>query len=72
MVDPERSKLGPSKCMAIDLGVNNFATCVSTDGTTFIIERKGLKSYNRWWNKQKARLQAIYAKQGIKIWKKLT
>ena len=71
VVDPELPNLNPSKCMAIDLGVNNFTTCVSTDGTTFIIEGKGLKSYNRWWNKQKARLQAIYAKQGIKFGKKL-
>jgi len=71
VVNPELPELAPSKCVAIDLGVNNFATCVSTDGTTFIIEGKGLKSYNRWWNKQKARLQAIYAKQGIKFGKKL-
>jgi len=53
------------------LGLDNFATCVSTDGTTFILEGKGLKSYNRWWNKQKAQLQSVYDKQVIKMGRKL-
>ena len=26
--------------------------------------RRGLKSFNRWWNKEKADLQSIYDKQG--------
>ena len=51
--------------LAIDLGLNNFAACIDTKGTTFIIEGRGIKSYNRWYNMNKARLQSIYKKQGI-------
>ncbi len=54
------------KKLGIDLGLNNFATCVDTDGNSFILNGKGLKSYNRWWNKQKAQLQSIYDLQHIK------
>lgn len=70
-VAPETPELDTSKFLSIDLGINNFATCVATNGTSFIIEGKGLKSYNRWWNKQKARLQAVYDKQGITFGKKM-
>ncbi len=64
-VEPETRDLDMKKCLAIDLGLVNIATCVSTNGTAFILEGKGLKSYNRWWNKQKARLQSVYEKQRI-------
>jgi len=65
-VEPETPNLDATSYLGIDLGLNNFATCVSTNGTAFIIEGKGIKSYNRWWNKQKARVQSVYAKQGRK------
>ncbi|MFQ5819106.1 MAG: RNA-guided endonuclease InsQ/TnpB family protein [Candidatus Heimdallarchaeota archaeon] len=71
VVDPEKPELDPSQQLGIDLGLNNFATCVSTKGAAFIIEGKGLKSYNRWWNQQKARLQAVYAKQRVQFGKNL-
>ena len=70
-VDPETPALNPTKYLGIDLGLDNFATCVSTDGTAFIIEGKGIKSYNRWWNKQKARLQSVYDKQGRTFGRKM-
>jgi len=70
-VDPEKVDLDCNKYLAIDLGVNNFATCVSTGGTPFIIEGRGLKSFNRWWNKEKAKLQSIYDKQRTKMGKKM-
>lgn len=72
--NPVKTDLDYSSYLAIDLGVDNFATCVpmsSTSGTPFIIEGRGLKSFNRWWNKEKARLQSIYAKQGIKMGRKM-
>lgn len=65
-VEPESPSLDSVKKMAIDLGLDNFATCVSPTGPAFILEGKGLKSYNRWWNKQKGRLQSVYDKQGIR------
>ena len=44
--------------MAIDLGVNNLATCVLSNNESFIIDGKYLKSINYFFNKQKASLQA--------------
>ena len=70
-VEPETPALDAMKFLAIDLGLNNFATCVSTNGTVFIMEGKGVKSYNCWWNKQKAKVQSVYEKQGIKFGQKL-
>jgi len=70
-VEPEKVDLDYSNYLAIDLGLDNFATCVSTSGTPFIIEGRGLKSFNRWWNAKKAKLQSIYDKQGIKMGKKM-
>ena len=48
----------PNKIMAIDLGVNNLATCVLSNNESFIIDGKYLKSINHFYNKQKASLQS--------------
>lgn len=48
-----------SKALSIDLGVSNFATCVTTDGDSFIIDGKKAKSQNQWYNKELARLSSI-------------
>jgi IS605 OrfB family transposase len=50
----------------VDLGLNNLATCVSTNGASFIVDGRKLKSYNQWYNKSNAKLQSIKDKQGIK------
>ncbi len=63
--------LDRGRYLAIDLGVDNFAAVVDTIGTAFLIEGRFLKSVNRWYNKERARLQSIYSKQGIKSGKKL-
>jgi len=71
---PVKVDLNYSAYLAIDLGVDNFATCVpmsSASGTPFIIEGRGLKSFNRWWNKEKARLQSVYDKIGVKMGRKM-
>lgn len=52
--------------IAIDLGLDNLATCVDTNGASFIIDGKKLKSINQWYNKQNAFLQSCKDKQGIK------
>lgn len=62
----EQRKFDKNKALAIDLGINNLATCVSSDGKSFIIDGKRLKSINRWYNKTNARLQSIKDKQKIK------
>lgn len=46
-----------NKYMSIDLGLDNFATCVSED-SVYLISGKILKSKNQMFNKQKAKLKA--------------
>lgn len=51
--------------LGIDLGVNNFATCVDNSGNKpFIINGKILKSINQYYNKQKARLMSYVGDRG--------
>lgn len=55
--------LNTDNALALDLGVNNLVTAVSTEGKTFIIDGRKLKSINQWFNKENARLQSIKDKQ---------
>ncbi|WP_293165402.1 transposase [Okeania sp. SIO2C9] len=55
-----------SNALAIDLGLDNLATCVSNTGSSFILDGRKLKSINQWYNKENSRLQSIKDKQGIK------
>lgn len=59
-------KLDNTKALAIDIGLNNLATCITNEGKSFIIDGKRLKSVNQWFNKQNSILQSIKDKQGIK------
>ncbi|EAW35486.1 Transposase, IS605 OrfB [Lyngbya sp. PCC 8106] len=43
--------------LGIDPGLNNWLTCVSTTGKSFIIDGKKVKSQNQWYNKQVAKLK---------------
>lgn len=45
--------------MGIDIGVDNLASCVTDNETSFIMDGRKLKSINRYWNKQKAYYQSI-------------
>ena len=65
-VTPEEISLNKENCLSIDLGVDNLATCVSTNGTPFIIDGRRIKSINHYWNKEIARLRSISMKQGQK------
>jgi IS605 OrfB family transposase len=55
--------LNTNNALALDLGINNLVTAVSSNGKSFIIDGKKLKSINRWFNKENARLQSIKDKQ---------
>lgn len=55
--------LNTNNALALDLGINNLVTAVSTEGKTFIIDGRKLKSINQWFNKENARLQLIKDKQ---------
>ncbi|MCH5585000.1 transposase [Shimazuella sp. AN120528] len=49
--------------LAIDLGICNLATCVTSKGKSFLIDGKRLKAINQWYNKRNAHLQRIKDKQ---------
>ena len=57
--------LNKNHALALDLGINNLVTAVSSDGSSFIIDGRRLKSINQWFNKKNARLQSIKDKQGL-------
>ena len=42
--------------LAIDLGVNNLMSCVDTNGNSFIVDGKRLKSMNQYYNKRLSEL----------------
>ncbi|MDE6476845.1 MAG: transposase [Mycoplasmoidaceae bacterium] len=65
-----QSNLNTNNALAIDLGVDNLATCVTNSGKSFIIDGRRLKSINQWFNKENARLQSIKDRQ--KFGKKCT
>ena len=64
--EEENLNLNPDNALAIDLGLDNLATCVTNTGASFIVDGKKLKSINQWYNKENARLQSIKDKQWIK------
>ncbi|WP_390693868.1 transposase [Aetokthonos hydrillicola] len=56
-VEPIVVTLDKSKVLGIDHGVNNWLTCVSNLGTSFIVDGKHLKSINQWYNKSVAKIK---------------
>ena len=56
-------ELDKNEALAIDLGVNNLATCATTQGQTFIVDGRKLKAINQWYNKRNSQLQGIKDKQ---------
>ena len=69
-VDEIQRELNKETALAIDLGINNLCTCVTSNGNSFIMDGKKLKSMNQWYNKRNSKLQSIKDKQGFG--KKLT
>ena len=55
--------LNRNNALALDLGINNLVTAVSSTGNSFILDGRRLKSMNQWFNKENARLQSIKDKQ---------
>ena len=64
--EKEPQDVSPDNVLAIDIGLENLATCVTNTGTAFIMDGRKLKSINQYWNKQKAYYQGIADKQGQK------
>lgn len=55
--------LNKQYALALDLGINNLVTAVSSTGRSFIVDGRKIKSINQWFNKENARLQSIKDKQ---------
>lgn len=49
-----QSDVDIARCLMIDHGVDNWLTCLSNLGTSFIVDGKHLKSLNQGYNKQVA------------------
>lgn len=52
---PQEVELDSQQALGIDPGLNNWLTCVSTVGTSFIVDGLHLKSLNQWYNKSVAK-----------------
>ena len=54
------NQLDVNRIVSIDLGVNNFVTMVNNIGEkSIVINGKGIKSYNQYWNKKVSKLRSI-------------
>lgn len=58
-VVPCVKQLDKTQALGIDPGLNNWLTCVSTQGKRFIVDGLHLKSMNQWYNKVISRLQEL-------------
>lgn len=63
--EPLRRNLNRNEALALDLGVDNLVTAVSTEGNSFILDGRKLKSVIQWYNKENSRLQSIKDKQNF-------
>ena len=55
-----KNNLDRNRIASIDLGVNNFVTMVNNIGeSSIVINGKGIKSYNQYWNKKVSNLKSI-------------
>lgn len=57
-IEEENLNLNQAETLAIDVGLENLATCISTVGTSFLMNGRAIKSINRLWNKRRAELQS--------------
>ncbi len=48
----EAIELNQQYALAIDPGINNWLSCVSNVGTSFIVDGRKVKSLNQWYNKR--------------------
>ncbi len=49
--------LDNTRFLAIDHGLNNWLTCLSNIGKSFIVDGRKLKSENQWYNKKVAKIK---------------
>ncbi len=69
---PNAPKYPPRHIIGIDIGLTNLITMVNNIGETPIVIKGGVvKSINHYYNKERARLQSIYAKHHLTIGQKM-
>jgi lycopene cyclase CruP len=51
-VEAVQAEVNVANVLGIDPGLNNWITCVSNVGTSFIVDGLHLKSLNQWYNKR--------------------
>lgn len=57
--------LDKSHVLSIDLGLNNLCTCINNVGERpFIINGRGVKSFNQWFNKTRAKWMEFVGSKG--------
>jgi IS605 OrfB family transposase len=56
-LEPQSVDVDAANMLGIDHGIDNWLTCVSNIGTSFIVDGLHLKSMNQWFNKQVALLK---------------
>ncbi len=56
-LSPVETTLKSNNALGVDPGMDNWLTCVSTVGTSFIIDGKHVKSLNRWYNKKVSQIK---------------
>ena len=56
--------LNKDNFLSLDLGLNNYVSAISNVDNSFIINGKIIKSFNCWFNKNKAKLQAYIGNKG--------
>lgn len=59
-----------SKCIGIDIGVDNLLTISGDIASPIIVNGKGLKSINQFYNKRKAEMQSELMLKNKKHWSK--
>lgn len=68
---PDVQDFESERVCSIDLGINNFATITNNIGLVpIIINGKGLKSYNQFYNKQKSAIQSQLRRRNGNLWSK--
>lgn len=69
--EPKILNLDRNRIVSIDLGVNNFVTMVNNIGKQpIVINDKGIKSYNQYWNKEISKYRSIAKKVNGLDWTK--
>ncbi len=64
-VETIQANIDNSRVLGIDHGLNNWLTCISNIGTSFIVDGKHLKSLNQWYNK---RISVLKENQSQGFW----